>query len=142
MTDELKFSVISWWIPKDQNVQVLPENSPCTNITLIIHTNTPESTKGVLALSVEDMPMALQQNIHLLPCPFGFEINKSSNVCDCAQALSHFKHIQPELTCDIQTQTISQPYQLHLWMGSTSPVADLGGFQRFHLKPPLANNMY
>ena len=90
--------------------------SACTAMNYILFKV--ENATVSIQLSIPNTVNAVNVNVELLECPFGFELNTESGSCDCDKVLSRV--IDPEgntITCNIETGQITKP--LDSWIGPT-----------------------
>ena len=75
-----------------------------------------ENATVLIQLSIPNTVNAVNVNIDLLECPFGFELNTVSGICDCDEVLSRVVNSEGNtITCNIETGHIIKPVES--WIG-------------------------
>ena len=98
-TNSNSCSSFNWQFPDSQQVQMLSENSSCTEFNITILTSNANNVTGILVFSVEYTQIAFEQNVSLLECPFGFELNTPPGACECAGVLKNLPQKGYEISC-------------------------------------------
>ena len=70
-------------------------------------------------------------------CPIGFHLDNIKGVCVCSRVFRHIKEFDEQISCDIEKNAFSKPFDLHLWVGMTN--RQDGGFGVAYCNPSYCN---
>uniref|UniRef100_A0A1X7UHT9 Uncharacterized protein n=1 Tax=Amphimedon queenslandica TaxID=400682 RepID=A0A1X7UHT9_AMPQE len=127
---------LDWQFSKDQGSTVIKGKDRCTMINLTIHT-TDKSTfnkPSILIFTISGQNKVSDLEVWLSDCPIGFYLDNVKGVCVCSKI---FSHIKEQISCDIEKNAFSKPFDLRLWIGVTN--RQNGGFGVAYCNPSYCN---
>ena len=118
-----KMKKLDWKFSKDQGSTVIKGKDRCTIINLTIHT-TDKSTfykSSILLFTISAQNKVFDLKVWLNDCPIGFHLDDVKGICVCSRVFKHIKKFnEQKISCDIEKNAFSKPFDLRLWIGVTN----------------------
>uniref|UniRef100_A0A1X7UM81 Uncharacterized protein n=1 Tax=Amphimedon queenslandica TaxID=400682 RepID=A0A1X7UM81_AMPQE len=131
---------LNWKFSTGQGSIVIKGSKNCTMMNLTIHT-TDKSTfnkSSMLLFTITEQNKVFEVQVQMNDCPIGFILHQTKRACVCSQVFGHINEFKEQkISCDIEKNAFSKPFDLHLWIGETN--AKKGGFGVAYCNPSYCN---
>ena len=113
---------IKLWLSFDDQEQLIQEGKNCTNISVTVHTNDNSTIiYGKIIFSLYRQSGILTKIVKIYPCPLGFDLNKTTGVCELSSSFDNLRkhhHFTVPIIGNVSSQTITRLFTFISWAGT------------------------
>ena len=111
------------WLSFDDQEQLIQEGKNCTTISVTVHRNDQSNIiiNGMIVFSLSTQSAILTKSVEIDPCPLGFDLNKTTGVCELSSSFDNLRkhhHLTVPIIGNVSSQTITRLFTFISWAGT------------------------
>ena len=138
--ESVEMQKLDWQFSTGQGSMVIKGRDNCTmmNLTILTTDKSTFNKSAMLLFTITEQDKVFEVQVQLNDCPIGFILHETKGACVCSQIFKHISEFKEQkISCDIEKNAFSKPFDLHLWIGKTN--ARSGGFGVAYCNPSYCN---